>query len=375
MTDEWSELANVTLTPADHTASTTFPGYVWETDEVTYLEDFQQKYGEIHGYIAVFVCTFGAIANILNIIVLTRKHMISPANFILTALAISDFLIMLTYFIYAAYFFVIKKPRFDYTHSIEWIYFIMIHNYFIVTCHNLSAWFTVTLAVFRYIFVCRGIVACRQTSNRRAKLAVIIVAVGTVLLCIPNYFMNKVIHVSQYYEEMRGYWVIHSDFVEEHPVYKVVMMWLFGVIMKIVPCFILTSLSILIIIKMKRGIRQRNRFLNQVQSEEHNVNHEHNRTTYMLLCVVILFVITEFPQGVLAMIAGLNDNFFEEVYANLGDLMDLLVLINSAVNFILYCGMSQQFRDTFRSLYMRGCNRRLQNTHCHESSSTKLSYI
>lgn len=34
--------------------------------------------------------------------------------------------------------------------------------------------------------------------------------------------------------------------------------------------------------------------------------------------------------------------------------MDLLVLLNSAINFILYCIMSQQFRDTFTNLFV--CN-------------------
>lgn len=34
-----------------------------------------------------------------------------------------------------------------------------------------------------------------------------------------------------------------------------------------------------------------------------------------------------------------------------GDVMDILALINSAVNFILYCAMSRAFRDTFFRLF------------------------
>lgn len=33
--------------------------------------------------------------------------------------------------------------------------------------------------------------------------------------------------------------------------------------------------------------------------------------------------------------------------------MDTLALINSAVNFVLYCSMSRQFRDTFKRLFCR----------------------
>src|SRR5690349_21160946 len=37
---------------------------------------------------------------------------------------------------------------------------------------------------------------------------------------------------------------------------------------------------------------------------------------------------------------------------NLGDLMDILALINSGINFILYCSMSKQFRDHFARLFI-----------------------
>ena len=375
MTDELRELANVTLAQVIHTSSmfpTTFIRNDVDTKEVNVLHDFYQKYGEIHGYIAIVVCTFGTIANILNIIVLTRKHMISPANFILTALAMSDFLIMLTYLIFATYFFILTKPIAEYGHSIGWMYFVLIHNHFIITCHNLSTWLTVTLAVFRYIFVCRSTVAFRHTSIRRAKVAVIIVVVATVLICLPNYFSYKVTKLSEVNEGMQGYWVFHSDFLQKHIVYKVMMMWVFGAVMKIVPCIFVTLLSSLIIIKMKRGVRWRHRVLNQTQIISHDVNREHNRTTYMLLSVVILFIITELPQGVMALIAGVNDSFFNNVYFNLGYLMNLLVLINSAVNFILYCGMSRKFRDTFRSLFLSGCKIRLQKPQSLEMFSIRL---
>lgn len=34
-----------------------------------------------------------------------------------------------------------------------------------------------------------------------------------------------------------------------------------------------------------------------------------------------------------------------------GDFMDILALLNSAINFILYCSMSRQFRTTFTVLF------------------------
>ena len=46
---------------------------------------FYPSYREIHGFMSVIICILGSIANVLNIIVLTRKDMnTSPINRILT---------------------------------------------------------------------------------------------------------------------------------------------------------------------------------------------------------------------------------------------------------------------------------------------------
>jgi len=79
---------------------------------------------------------------------------------------------------------------------------------------------------------------------------------------------------------------------------------------------------------------------------------EYNRTTSMLVAVVLCFVVTELPQGVLAFLSGIDNSIFQSVYAPLGDVWDILVIINSSVNFLLYCIMSKLFRGTFCDLFV-----------------------
>ena len=57
------------------------------------------------------------------------------------------------------------------------------------------------------------------------------------------------------------------------------------------------------------------------------------------------------PQGVINLLSGVLPGFVNEVYMALGDLLDILALINNGINFILYCSMSKQFRDTFVSVF------------------------
>lgn len=79
-----------------------------------------------------------------------------------------------------------------------------------------------------------------------------------------------------------------------------------------------------------------------------NKTKENLRTTLMLTIVCILFLITEFPQSILLLLSILIDRkYYENVYMPLGDLIDILALINNSINFLLYCTMSRAFRSTF----------------------------
>ncbi len=56
-----------------------------ESSSMCRLKELQLDYAGIHGYLSLTVCILGTIANLLNIIVLTRKEMNgSPINRILT---------------------------------------------------------------------------------------------------------------------------------------------------------------------------------------------------------------------------------------------------------------------------------------------------
>lgn len=85
----------------------------------------------------------------------------------------------------------------------------------------------------------------------------------------------------------------------------------------------------------------------KLQAAQRQIRHNET-TTKLLIAVMLVFLICEFPAGILAALCAiLGQEFFENVYQPTGILTDLLALINSSVNFILYCFMSTQFRVTF----------------------------
>lgn len=129
---------------------------------------------------------------------------------------------------------------------------------------------------------------------------------------------------------------------------------------RLVPCIGLTVLSLLLVQTMRQAEERRQNLRGKSSAVTKagkdgggggGSDRKTNRTTMMLLLVVVLFLVTELPQGVINLLSGLLPGFVDEIYMALGDLLDILALINNGINFILYCSMSKQFRDTFVSVF------------------------
>jgi len=75
------------------------------TNDESLLMRFAFEYHRYHGYISVVVCAIGVVCSLLVIAVLTRQHMLTPSNYMLTALAICNLTTMLSYIPYAIQFY------------------------------------------------------------------------------------------------------------------------------------------------------------------------------------------------------------------------------------------------------------------------------
>ena len=51
------------------------------------------------------------------------------------------------------------------------------------------------------------------------------------------------------------------------------------------------------------------------------------------------------PQVFAIILSAMSRDFFVNVYMLLADTLDMIALVNNAINFVLYCTMSQQFRE------------------------------
>lgn len=115
------------------------------------LRAFSDWYAGYHGYVSLVVCAYGIVSNIFNILVLTRKNMWTTTNCILTGLAVSDLLTMVSYVPFALQFYVLHgleaSPE---RNTRPWGVFFLFHVNFSVTTHTISTWLGVLLSVYRY---------------------------------------------------------------------------------------------------------------------------------------------------------------------------------------------------------------------------------
>lgn len=324
------------------------------------LQAFSARYSEIHGYIAVAVCLWGTVANMANIIVLTRPKMNSSTNLILMWLAVADLLTMISCLPVNVHFYIMKDPLlpFPSTRTLHWIRYLIFYINFTVACHTVAIWLTITLAIFRYLYICWPSSGASFCNVKRAQAAIVAVYASTAVVCIPNYLVpemkertvmadNYTMDVNSTSSEDNVYYTVE----DRTGIFNTINYWIQAFFFKLIPCVLLTILTILLVVAMRQANVRRMKLKSQGRQDESDRAREHNRTTAMLLAVVGLFLITELPQGVLTLGSIFVTDFFEDVYWPLGDLLDIMALLNNSINFVLYCTMSRQFRETFVEVF------------------------
>ncbi|ODM93246.1 Sex peptide receptor [Orchesella cincta] len=334
----------------------------------TSLKPFQKWYGSFHSYTSLTICVLGVIANILNLIVFTRKSMRNPTNIILAGLALADLLKTLEYVPYAIYL------TFPNSRTYAWAVYVLFHSNFSQICHTASILLTVTLACWRYIMIANFGLGNTLCSRQRAKWAVGFSYMSSPLLCIPIYLsfsvkpspLTRTKKAATYPE----YVVNLSDLADQKANF-----WFYSVVIKIIPCILLTVLSLCLIYSIIQAKKRKQILLASSQlirakfasARTASTKSEHgpigsDLVTRMLLAVNLLFLMTEFPQGILGLVSAmLGDIFFKSCYIPLSDVMDFMALLNSALNFILYYLMSSKFRETVRQLFF-SCGDRIGPT-------------
>lgn len=128
----------------------------------------------------------------------------------------------------------------------------------------------------------------------------------------------------------------------------------------LIPCIVLVVLNVLLFRALKSAQQRRDQLLSKKnQKSECKRLRDSNCTTLMLIVVVTVFLIVEIPLAVVTALHVLTSIMYPEFlnyyFANVLILFtNFFIILSYPINFAIYCGMSRQFRETFKELFIRG---------------------
>ena len=322
----------------------------------------------LYGYVMPMLLVVTIVANTLIVVVMSRRHMRTPTNLVLMAMAVSDMLTLLLpapWLLYLYTFGNYRKP-------LDSIYACYMHVTMTDTLpslfHTSSIWLTLALAVQRYIYVCHAATARVWCTERRVVRAIGWIF-GLALLHQASRFFDKsydlleVIHrgrVTASCSIGKPYWIKHgintSLYYGAYFGFRVLFIHL-------LPCISLVVFNILLFRTLQETRAKRDRLLsgNGAGRRDSQRRRDPHCTTMMLIVVVTAFLIVEIPMAIFTSL-----HIVENLLGNRVELLDpdsrqaLVVIINFIIslsypiNFAIYCGMSRQFRETFRDLFITG---------------------
>ncbi|XP_052253094.1 probable G-protein coupled receptor 139 [Dreissena polymorpha] len=289
------------------------------------------------------VCVFGITGNIMSIIVMSQRQMRSSTNTYLFALAVSDLIKLLCDFLYftVILLFQIDTPTGNKAYGFLYPYAHYVFNASLC----ISAWLIVSVAVERYVYVCHPTKVKFFCNIHKARIISTSVFIIMAILAIPYAMRYRTIHRLNNKTGSYQYDVIVTE-LWKNQMFTEIYTWFQNLMRSIIPLVILIVLNTCIIYGLRRC-----RIFRAKAPKKHKI-------TSMLVVVIIVFLLCITPDTIMSTFFGLGYSEENFLARGIREITDLLLLINSAVNFIIYCIFNTIFWCQFQRLFCYTCCRR-----------------
>ena len=286
------------------------------------------------------LCICGIVGNTLSILVLRKDPNNKVAIFLLQSLAVADNLLLLV----SLYVLSIWLGFIPYFNIHNWrdsanIYLTIIMDPVGAMVQTAMVWFTVLLAINRFIAVCKPFQAPKLCTLKRAKIQVAVVVIFSVCFNIPKFFQYDIV----YNGTDVGAITIASSWIGPDTVFGIVYTnAMYTVLVMLLPLLLLIGLNTHLIRDM-RASRQR---ASVVAGRHGMVAPSEENISIIMIIIIVVFIICQTPDRIYQI---LNLVLFDQtkcdiVKSRLQAVCNLLIIINSSTNFIIYYLCRKSFR-------------------------------
>ncbi|CAF1503405.1 unnamed protein product [Adineta steineri] len=309
----------------------------------------------LQGACAPLIIIISTVLNSLIAVVLLQKHLRSPTNILLLAIALYDTLTGL--FPFPTYIFLYTFRHCDDYIPFNYGWFHRInHDVLPFIFHTCSIWVTVVLAIQRYIYVCHSEKAKQWCTVPMALKAIACVNVLALIVAIPM-FIEGTFHAKAVYSLLDRKNIFNTctvrDYSEDsrYRTYFSIYSLIRALLINVGPCTILVICNAILVERMKEAKENREKLMRRRSHESRG--QEQTNVTFMLIIVVTIFLIVEIPMAIYIILMAIfrlfnknAPNFFNFAV----QLLNFAVLLSYPINFFIYCRMSRAFRDAFTKL-------------------------
>ncbi|VDI77410.1 FMRFamide receptor-like [Mytilus galloprovincialis] len=282
------------------------------------------------------ICIPGILANMITLIVLSKKNMLTSTNAFLSALAVSDSVKLLNDIIYFSVTLLSKTHKAEANKAFGYIYPYAHFIFNMSAC--ISSWLTVAVAAERYIMVCHPVRARLICSRSRAITTSALIYFVMTCVAIPSAMRYKTILVvdqdtntTQYFVEITALW--------QNETFASAYNWVQNFLRCNIPLLILITLNTCIINSIRK-------------SRANKRNSARHRVTIMMVVVMVTFILCITPDAIMTTFFGYGYHEEEDfLVKGIREYSDTLLALNAAVNFVIYCLFSRTFVKNFEALF------------------------
>ena len=302
----------------------------------------------IYGPLYIVVCIFGLVGNSLSFAVLHGYSRSNVATFLLKALAVSDNLFLVTaLFVQTLTAMLLsfgKKevllPIYPYIQTYVWPATHMIQMG--------TVWMMVLIATNRYIAVCKPLHAPRLCRKRNVKVQILIMTVFIIAYNIPRFFEYKYTYVNvtttENTTETNEVNIGLQSKVIYNILYENVSYCLF---VFLIPLIVLVVLNVHLVRELKSAQKSREALTSRTSTEENNI-------TLVMIVIILVFIVCQTPSALNQILYYIVDDKLKETcshYMKYYHICNLLIIMNSSMNFVIYCVFRRQFQQDLWALF------------------------